>query len=54
MLGLGNKLTNNTYELTGGGTVYTPGVVKAWNGTSGLRWWYVSNDTDNPDTSEWD
>lgn len=53
MLGLGNKLTNNTYELTGGGTVYNPGVVQTWNGTSGLRWWYVNNDTDNPDSSEW-
>jgi len=53
MLGLGNKLTNNTYELAGGGTVYSPVSIKAWNGSSGLRWWYVSNDTDNPDESEW-
>jgi len=53
MLGLGNKLTNNTYELTAGSTVYTPGDVQVWDGTSGLRWWYVSNDTDNPDVAEW-
>lgn len=53
MLGLGNKLTNNTYELTGGGTVYTPLSYQTWNGTSGLRWWYVNNGTDNPGSADW-
>ena len=49
MLGLGNKLTNNIYELTGGDTSYTPGNIQS----SKLRWWFVNNDTDNPVAGEW-
>jgi hypothetical protein len=49
MLGLGNKLTNNIYELTGGGTAYTPGETQS----AKLRWWFVNNDTDNPTAGEW-
>lgn len=49
MLGLGNKLTNNIYELTGGASNYTPSDIQSSN----LKWWFVNNDTDNPVAGEW-
>ena len=49
MLGLGNKLTNNTYELTAGSTIYLPTDIQPTK----LRWWYVNNGTDNPGSADW-
>lgn len=49
MLGLGNKLTNNIYELTGGGVVYSPANVQ----NAKLQWWFRNNGTDNPTVGEW-
>ena len=49
-LGLGNSLTKNTYELTAGSVVYTPGDVQS----NRLQWWYVSNQNDNPTGGEWE
>jgi|TARA_R100001460_G_scaffold1983_1_gene6879 hypothetical protein len=49
-LGLGNSLTKNTYELTAGSTVYTPGDVIP----NRLQWWYVSDQSTNPSAGEWE
>ena len=53
MLGLGSSIYSNVTSLDDTATVYTPGVVQPWTGTLGLRWWYVSNQNDNPAVGEW-